>query len=139
MTPWRRETLLLLTRSKMRSGPTELTLETSNVSIPLLVRCVAACVLQACSTDSISALHQPELLSGLCAGADKDNWLREADVSFLIGKGPGEADGTEAVSESEGETVKVCLAQFLLSDLGTAKNRPLSIHSWKRVTFGSCI
>ncbi|BDA41050.1 hypothetical protein COCOBI_01-7050 [Coccomyxa sp. Obi] len=40
------------------------------------------------------------------SGSDKGNWLREADVSFLIGNGPGEAENAALVSESEGETVK---------------------------------
>ena len=37
------------------------------------------------------------------------NWLRERDVSFLIGKGPGESSSSEAApSSAEADTVKVC-------------------------------
>lgn len=40
-------------------------------------------------------------------GSDKGNWLREADVSFLIGKGPSEAESDASLSNEEADTVKV--------------------------------
>ena len=38
-----------------------------------------------------------------------DSWLRERDVSFLIGKGPGESSSSaDAPDPDEADTVKVC-------------------------------
>jgi hypothetical protein len=38
-----------------------------------------------------------------------DSWLRERDVSFLIGKGPGEnSSSADLPSSDEADTVKVC-------------------------------
>lgn len=38
-----------------------------------------------------------------------DSWLRERDVSFLIGKGPGESSSSaDALDPDEADTVKAC-------------------------------
>lgn len=51
----------------------------------------------------------PTAWANLVHAGGADSWLRERDVSFLIGKGPGESSSSaDAPSSDEADTVKVC-------------------------------